>query len=310
MHKMHFFNQHVSNLPLSRLGFGGASISGEGKGYGFGDLSEKSAIELVKTCYDRGIRVFDTAPIYGFGESEKRLGKALVGLREKAFIISKSGVDWHDNGRVNMSNDPVIAQKQLEQSLQRLQTDYIDLYMVHWPDTKFPIEKTLEVYVKAKEKGMIRGIGLCNTDEKELKKAQAVCDIVALQSEVNSFQNQLQTLGHETFYSMGWGTFDKGILSGRVSKERVFDETDCRSWAPWWKKSDWKKKVDKAQRLQDFLVARGHSLVEFSLAYTLNYSNVNTALCGVRSIEQLSSLLDAYQNLPGDELVTEGLQYV
>lgn len=137
---MAFFNDEYTPLL-----FGGASISGEGGGYGFGDISKDNAISVLHHALERGIKVYDTAPIYGFGESERRIGEAFKNKREHAFIISKCGVTWHDSKRVNMTNDPVTTKKMIEQSLRDLSTDYIDLYMVHWPDKNTDIRHTLEV---------------------------------------------------------------------------------------------------------------------------------------------------------------------
>ena len=97
---MNFFNK-----KSLKLGFGGAAISGEGGGYGFGKISEKEAIDLLKFSHDKGIRVYDTAPIYGFGVSENRIGKAFH-TQEDLFIISKSGVTWNSHRRVDMTNSP------------------------------------------------------------------------------------------------------------------------------------------------------------------------------------------------------------
>ena len=122
--------KRLSKLPLA---FGGAAISGEGGGYGFGDISESAAIDLLKEAYDLGFTIFDTAPIYGFSLSEKRMGKAFKSMRDKVFIVSKSGVTWNESKRVDMTNDPKVARLMLEQSLRDLESDYIDLYMIHWP---------------------------------------------------------------------------------------------------------------------------------------------------------------------------------
>ncbi len=141
-----------TNLNSSFLGFGGASLSGEGGGYGMGLVSEKEAETLIKLAVDSGINIFDTAPIYGFGLSEERLGKYLP---KNQFIISKGGVDWHENKRVNMSNDPKIISKMLHASLKRLNRDCIDLYMIHWPDPRVDITEPIKVLLKAKEDGKI-----------------------------------------------------------------------------------------------------------------------------------------------------------
>jgi aryl-alcohol dehydrogenase-like predicted oxidoreductase len=295
-----------TSVSLSELSFGGAGISGEGGGYGFGHVSEKDAIDLLKAAYDYGINSFDTAPIYGFGLSEVRFGKAFKGLRDKVFITSKSGVSWHETKRVNMTNDPVIAEKMLHQSLIDLQTDYIDLYMVHWPDSKFDIRDTLQVYKKAQEQGKIRFIGLCNTHESDLKKAREIVQIDMVQSEFNLFQSKPKTdvfpfLKDAGF--MSWGTLEKGVIPGTVKKNRKYDDVDCRKSAPWWKETDVMKKVEVMEKIFPYLDEINKDGLSLALSYNLSHSQLTTALVGFKNVNQLKDTMKAYENfLSNDEL--------
>lgn len=296
-----------SSIPLA---FGGASISGEGGGYGFGNISEGEAIDLLKEAFDLGLRIFDTAPIYGFGLSEQRLGKAFNQNREKVFIVSKSGVTWHENKRVDMTNKPEVAQKMLEQSLRDLNTDYIDLYMIHWPDANIDIRRPLEVLAKAKGQGKIKHIGLCNTTIEDLEKSKEIEKVEVVQSEFNFFQNALAEnlfpyLKEHNISFMSWGTLDKGILTGRVDEKRKFDDSDCRSWAPWWKNADNKSKFNAMKKIWPLLDEFGHTGLELALAHNLHFNEVTTALCGVRNSEQLHSLFKALKHLPSKELMAE-----
>ncbi|EQC49164.1 oxidoreductase, aldo/keto reductase family protein [Bacteriovorax sp. BSW11_IV] len=290
------------------LGFGGASISGEGGGYGFGEISQSNAISLLEESFDSGIRVFDTAPIYGFGESEKRIGLAFKKNREKVKIISKCGVTWHDNRRVNMTNDPATAKKMIEESLRTLDSEYIDLYMIHWPDKNVDIRKTMEVLSRAKDEGKIHHIGLCNTNVEECEKAFEVDKIEAVQSELNFFNRDVVTqifpyLKDKNIDFMSWGTLDKGILTGRVHEKRTFDKSDCRSWAPWWKSQKKDQKYQLAQRLKTIGEEQGFSLLEMALSHNLRYEEVSLVLCGARNSEQLQQLLKSINNLPAKELI-------
>src|SRR5690606_31267478 len=211
---------------------------GSGAGYGFGEVSEKEAIDLLHFALDKGVNLFDNAPIYGFSLSEKRMGKAFKNCREKVILTSKSGVSWHDSGRVNMTNDAAVTEKMLEQSLRDFNTDYIDLYMIHWPDERHDIRYAMEVLARAKASGKIKFIGLCNTTREDYWKAMEVSKIDFFQAEHNLFhQDFYQEFEPELNMSgfMGWGSFDKGILTGRVYKGRTYDKVDARSWAPWWK---------------------------------------------------------------------------
>ena len=297
----------------SAITFGGASISGQGRGYGFGDISKAESLALLHAALEHGINTFDTAPIYGFRESEKRMGEAFKGIRERAFLVSKSGVSWHENGRVDMNNDPKIAQKMFEQSLKDLQTDYIDLYMVHWPDKKHDIRETLKVYQKAQKDGRIRFIGLCNTTLEELKKAQEIVRVDVIQSEHHYF-NQAPIVELKSALSqgqigfMGWGTLDKGILSGRVTADRVFDQFDCRKKAPWFKKQDVLRKVQRVEGIKKVLDKHGVSLLEFAIGVALKDEEVSSVLCGVKTIKQLEQVVAAVENRPSTEVFGEVAQ--
>ena len=297
--------REISKIPFA---FGGASISGEGGGYGFGDLSEADAISLLHYARERGFNVFDTAPIYGFGMSEQRIGKAFKQNREDVFIVSKSGVTWHENKRVDMSNDPKVTQKMLEQSLKDLQSDYIDLFMIHWPDENVDIRKAIEILAKAKLQGKIKHIGLCNTHLEDFDKASEIEKIEVLQSQLNFFERDakkdLLPLSKEKNLSfMTWGTLDKGILTGHVNRSRKFDKSDCRNWAPWWKAMDKESRYLIMDKILPLLQEHGHSGLELALSFNLSHDEVDSLLCGTRKHEQIDSLLAAYENLLTPELL-------
>lgn len=299
----------VSSLPIA---FGGAAISGEGGGYGFGEISENASIDLLLEAVEGGIKIFDTAPIYGFGTSEIRMGKAFKNIREKVFLVSKCGVTWHENKRVDMNNDPKVAQRMIEQSLRDLNTDFIDLYMVHWPDARVDIRKTMEVLSKAKHEGKIKHIGLCNTNLDELNKAFEIDRVEVVQSEFNLFTNKFVSeqlfpyLTEKNISFMSWGTLDKGIITGRVDEKRkAYDKSDCRSWAPWWKDADNSAKFESMKKLWPVLDKNHHTGLELALAHNLSYSELSIAICGAKSSEQLQSLLKAAKNLPKNEELQE-----
>lgn len=299
---------------LSEITFGGASISGEGGGYGFGSMSESDATKTLHRALDYGINSFDTAPIYGFGMSETRMGKAFKGKRDKVFLVSKSGITWHDNGRVNMTNEPAIAEKMLEQTLKDLQTDYIDLYMVHWPDSKFDIRETLAVHKKAQEAGKIKYIGLCNTNLEELHKAKEVCRIEAVQCKHNFFdQDMMKSLSdyleEERISFMSWGTLDQGILSGNMKAGRKFDEADARSWAPWWDKKEVQRKAEIVDKLIEKMKPMNKNGINLGISYNLNHPQMTTILCGAKGIHQLESLIDCYNNQLSFEEIQTVLNY-
>jgi aryl-alcohol dehydrogenase-like predicted oxidoreductase len=291
--------QQISHIapPLSRISFGGAAVSGEGGGYGFGAMRESQSESLLKAAWEAGINVFDTAPIYGFGLSEERFGRYLP---QDAFIVTKGGVDWHANKRVNMSNDPAVIERMLLESLKRLNRDTVDLYMIHWPDPRVDIRSSLEVVRRYQDSGAVRYIGLCNTNPQDLMRAREIVSVVSIQSELNLYnqraydilENQWQDL-----FSMGWGTLDKGILSGRVHELRRYDEHDARSWAPWWNKKEVAIKIEKVARLRTILDEYSLTLTQFCLQYNLQHFGISSCLVGLKSIDDLVEMTSNLQKI-------------
>ena len=298
------------NFQVSKIAFGGASISGDGGGYGFGPISDDDTLALLGSSFENGINLYDTAPVYGFSKSEQMIGKAFSGVRDKVFIVSKGGITWDDRKRIHIDNRPKTVQKMLERSLKDLRTDYIDLYMIHWPDRNIDIRKPMEYLSRAKDDGKIRSIGLCNTSDDEITKAGEIDRVDALQAECNlfnplPFESLRSTLKEQKMGFMSWGTLDKGILTGRVTPGRTFDPVDARSWAPWWKQQDRTPKFKAMERIKQLLEENNHSNLELALGYVLQFSELSTALCGIRNREQLTSALDALKNLPETAVLEE-----
>jgi aryl-alcohol dehydrogenase-like predicted oxidoreductase len=300
---------------VSPIGFGGASISGEGGGYGFGDIAEQEAIRLVQKAFEAGINLFDTAPVYGFGLSEQRIGKAIdPEQREDWFLISKSGVDWDMDKRTRIDNSPSTTLRMLHQSLRNLRTEYIDLFLVHWPDPNVDIRSTMEILVRAREEEKIRAIGLSNFGPKEIEKALEVGRVDVLQHHYNAFE---RTFVQEQIFPvverhalglMSYGTLDKGILTGRVTPDRTFDSSDVRSRAPWWKNSPHHLKYEALDEILPLLESQGHTGLELALGFVLSHPQVSTALCGVRTEEQLNSAIAALNNPLSADLLEEVLE--
>jgi myo-inositol catabolism protein IolS len=290
--------------------FGGAAISGEHGGYGFGPTKQTGA-DLINHAFDRGVRVFDSAPIYGFGNSEKVIGQALKTKRDQVQIISKSGVHWHDNRRVDMSNDPKITRSMLEDSLRRFDSEYIDLYMIHWPDGNVDIRRPLEVLAKAQEEGKIKHLGLCNTNADDLKAAKDVANIEVIQSEFSLFNTGMKDLAKDFSKEqsfMSWGTFDKGILTGRVTKAREqanqSGENECRKSAPWWRQKDVLSKVERMPKLFKKWDEIGLTPMEGALSFNLSHDFCDMVLVGAKSIEDWDKILDGtLKNFSSDELI-------
>lgn len=212
-----------------------------------------------------------------------------------------------------MDNDPKKTQKMLEASLKRLDSDYIDLYMIHWPDKKWDIRYPLEVLAQAQIKGKIKHIGLCNTTSEDLSISREICQVSVIQSEYNLFTQQSlndlsEMIKEMDLGFMAWGTFDKGILTGTVTKNRKFDSVDARSWAPWFKRKEVDAKIDKVETLKKHISP--FSLLDMALAHNLSSPLVTTTLCGARSADQLESIMKSCETQVSEELIVQAREIV
>src|SRR5258707_138033 len=156
---MQFAGIPGTSLEVSCIGIGTWAIGG----WMWGGSEEKESIETIRAALDQGITVVDTAPVYGFGRSEEIVGKALAasGLRSRAVIATKAGLDWRD-GKVFRNASRERITREVEDSLARLRTDYIDIYQVHWPDPLVPMEETASAMAELYKQGKIRAIGVSN----------------------------------------------------------------------------------------------------------------------------------------------------
>jgi aryl-alcohol dehydrogenase-like predicted oxidoreductase len=148
---------------------------------------------------------------------------------------------------------------------------------------------------KYQEKGAIQHLGLCNSNPDDLKKAREVAPITSLQSELNLYQTKAFDLFEsdwKNFFSMAWGTFDKGILTGRVTGDRKFDSTDARSWAPWWNKKEVARKIAQVEKISEVIKDEGITLAQLALHFNLNYFGVNSTLIGFKS---RNDIIEAHQ---------------
>jgi aryl-alcohol dehydrogenase-like predicted oxidoreductase len=174
--------------------------------------------------------------------------------------------------------------------------------MIHWPDPQIDIRKPLEVLVKAQAEGKIRHLGLCNTTPDDLELASQITRIELVQSQFNYFsQNDFKSLrpqlSSKNLSFMSWGTFDKGILSGRVQINSKFDSSDARSWAPWWKSQNLKGKLQEVEKLKFFASSIDLTLSQLALAWQFIYPEISSSLIGWKTIEDLNQSLSDLQKI-------------
>ena len=286
--------KHVGNagIDISALAVGTWAIGGQQ----WGDVNEKDSIDAIRAMIDGGVNLVDTAPIYGNGHSEEVVGKALEnGYREKVFLATKFSISNDENGAVINNGSYENAIWECEQSLKRLNTDHIDIYIMHWPDPATPVEVTMRALADLKKSGKIRFIGVSNFDRNLIEEAQKVVRIDFLQppySMVEESQKELlawcETQGIGT---MTYGSLGAGILTGAIRELPDWEENDFRyTFYDYFKNPKFFKIMELLKVMDKIAQVRNKPLAQIALNWSTQKSYVSTAICGVRDPQQ------AYEN--------------
>ncbi|SFF22444.1 Predicted oxidoreductase [Paenibacillus catalpae] len=280
-----------SGLYPSVVGFG-AWAAGRN---GWGNVEEKEIRLAIDKAVDLGITFFDTAPVYGFGESERVLGQALKAVRDKVLIATKCGLVWDDRYEIDidLSGESII--REVNDSLRRLDTDYIDLYQVHWPDSKgtVPVEETFSALNELVQAGKIRSIGVSNFSVHQLVAAQSVAPIVSLQSPYNLLQRQVEyaELPYSEKQQLGFIPYSplaQGLLTGKFNALTKFPDNDIRSYGnPLYKRDQFEGNVLKVELLQGIAKSIGKPLGQVAINWLLYNKAVTTVIAGAKTAAQV-----------------------
>lgn len=304
---MEYITLKHTNLRVSRFCMGGCPMGG----YGWGNVQEEELIAAVHAALDAGVTFFDTADTYGLGQSEKTLAKGLGSHRQEVVIESKFGVRV-GGGQTVYDNSPAYIRQALEASLQRLGTDYIDVYLIHYRDGKTPIGDVVATLEALKAEGKIRYYGLSNIHGDGLQEllpyrgSFACCqDEFSLACRRN--EADLRTVQRELDVTpMTWGSLGQGILTGKYTRENVrFGADDRRSREIYVNFHG--EKLEQNLRIVDVLrtiaAAHGKSVPACAIRYILDAIPDSVVLAGVKRPAQLTSNLEAMDwHLSAEEL--------
>jgi aryl-alcohol dehydrogenase-like predicted oxidoreductase len=278
-----------TSLKVSPVAIGTWAIGG----WMWGGTDEAESVATIRTAFEHGINIVDTAPVYGFGRSEEIVGKALAEgrLRSEVLIATKAGLQW-DGGKVSRNASRARLMREVEDSLRRLRTDYIDIYQVHWPDPLVTIEETAEAMLALLEQGKIRAIGVSNFSVLQMERFRRVAPLHVLQPPYNLFERDIESdllpyCRKNKIATLGYGALCRGLLSGRMQAGSVFDGDDLRRSDPKFREprfAQYLAAVDKLDRL-----ARerfGKRVIHLAVRWMLD-QGITTALWGARHPGQL-----------------------
>ena len=268
-------------------------------GYGWGSVQENELIDAVHTALDNGINFFDTADTYGLGQSEITLGKALENRRKDAVIATKFGVRA-GSGKTFYDNSPAYIEQALDASLKRLNTDYIDLYQVHYRDGVTPLSVIAETLERFKEQGKIRYYGLSNVsmaDYDEILQLKGC--FVSLQDEYSlacrKNEKDLLKLSKELeLTTMTWGSLGQGILTGKYDKNSSFGSDDRRSREIYVNFHGEKllKNLEIVEEMKKIAANHNKSVAAVAIRFILDYIPDSVVLCGAKRPSQILSNIE------------------
>lgn len=285
-----------SDLKVSRFCMGGCPMGG----YGWGSVQEQDLIDAVHSALEQGVNFFDTADTYGLGQSEKTLAKALDVHRKDVVVASKFGVRV-ENGKTFYDNSPAWIEQALDQSLRRLNTDYIDLYQVHYRDGKTDILTVLECLEKMKSKGKIRYYGLSNIHQENLKELeQCKGSFVSFQDEYSlacrkNEKDMVELSESLQMTPLTWGSLGQGILTGKYDKDCKFGPDDRRSRDIYVNFHGAKliKNLTIVEELKNIANELGRSIPSVAIRFILDYLEGSVVLAGVKRPAQLLDNISA-----------------
>ncbi|CUX01668.1 General stress protein 69 [Agrobacterium fabacearum S56] len=286
-----------SGISASAVGLGTWAIGG----WMWGGTDERQSIAAIQASIDAGISLIDTAPAYGMGLAETIVGKAIAGRRDKVVLVTKCGLVWHVNEGAyffHQDGKPVhrylgaaSIRHEVEESLKRLGTDYIDHYVTHWQDATTPIAETVETLVRLKDEGKIRSIGASNVSPEDLVAYIATGALDAIQEEYSMVRRDIETtllpLCRTSAVSvLSYSSLALGLLSGKVGPERVFAGDDQRKGNPRFSQANREKIARLTRGLEPVANAHGASIAQVVIAWTIAQPGITFSLCGARDPAQ------------------------
>jgi aryl-alcohol dehydrogenase-like predicted oxidoreductase len=283
----------IAGLEVSRVGLGTWAIGGTE----WGTVAEDTAIATCLSGIERGINLIDTAPIYGKGRAEEIVCKAMraYGRRDAFFIATKAGLDWNARG-VFANSTPARLRRELEDSLRRLGTECIDLYQVHWPDTRVPVAEVAGVLAGFQREGKVRALGVSNFSVAQMEEFRQVAPLASDQPPYNIFEREvdrevLPWCAANGVAVLTYSSLCRSLLGGRVHRGMTFDPADIRAVDPKFQEPRFSQYITAVERLT--LLAReryGKSVAQLAVRWVLDRPGISVALWGAKRPDQLDAV--------------------
>jgi len=285
-----------TGLLSSRIALGTWAMGG----WMWGGSDEGEAIKTIRAALELGITLIDTAPVYGFGRSEELVGRAIAehGGRERVLIATKTGLEWRA-GQVYRNASAERIRAEVEDSLRRLRTDYIDIYQVHWPDPLVAVGEPAAALRQLFEQGTIRAIGVSNFSPEQMEIFRSVALLHVVQPPYNLFERQIEkdVLPYAERHGLtvlAYSALCRGLLSGRMRSDTRFTGDDLRQTDPKFQPRRYRQYLDAVAALDRLARERyGKNVLALAVRWVLD-QGPTIALWGARRPDQLSPIEDLF----------------
>ena len=297
---MEYRNFGKTDLKTSVIGFGTFELNGE-----YGAIDDDEVVNAIYRGLALGVTCIDCAPIYGFGHAEEVVGRALAGGRRKdVMLLTKCGIRWAEGGKRvwDGSRDSIL--REIDESLARLQTDYVDLYLVHYPPSRLgtPLEETIGTLEEIRKAGKARYIGVSNYSLDDLEGSLRYGAITANQVVYNLFdrrnQDGIDFAKSEGVGVMTHGSLSSGLLAGTFTKGTVFEENDWRRSGmvrglPLMKGQNFVSNLAVVEELKEVAESLDRTLPQLAVNWVLGHPGVTVALTGCRNTREIEENVGA-----------------
>ncbi len=310
----------ASDVKVTPITFGAWAIGG----WFWGGAEENESIKAIEAAIANGMTTIDTAPVYGFGQSEEFVAKAIKGKRNNVEILTKFGLVWDrktkhlhyektfDNEGKQISLHRLASKenviKECEDCLRRLDTDYIDLFQQHWPDDATPIDETMEALEILKDQGKIRAGGVSNFSATQMKAADAHFNLSSNQVPYSmvfrEIENELVPYCQKNDKAIiVYSPLQRGVLSGKITANYKFNEGDHRPTTPFFREPNLSKINTFLNEIRPIADKHRATLAQVVLKWTLEQPGISCVLAGARNEKQvLENLKAAELNITREEL--------
>jgi aryl-alcohol dehydrogenase-like predicted oxidoreductase len=287
-----------SHLEVSVIGLGTLAMGGRA----YGPIDDEASIATIRRAMELGINLIDTSDNYGRGHAEEVVGRAIKGHRDDVIIATKGGTPWDEEGRVTFDCGREAITRAVEDSLRRLDTDWIDLYQIHVPDPETPYEETAHALERLIQAGKIRYAGLSNFWAEDLRAWLAIGGIVSDQMPYNLLHRDVEGAFLSLCREHGVGVIAytpllMGMFAGSATPETTFGDGDHRSSYPQFQGKPLRDCLALRERLQPMAAELGMTLAQLALSWVISRLGVTCAIPGAKRPEQVEENAVAGEHL-------------